>query len=168
MKLVGANEQAEAVAADRLAGTVNYFIGNDPGQWRTGVPTYAKPTYRGVYRGIDVVYYGNQQQLEYDFVVQPGSSVETIGLRFEGAEQSSSTGTASSELRVDGGVIRQDKPYIYQVVDGKRHTIAGGYVLDESSQVGFDVGPYDTRLPLVIDPMLVYSTYLGSSLPDQR
>jgi hypothetical protein len=161
MTLVGANEQAKAVALEALPGRVNYFVGGDPEKWRAAIPTYAKTTYREVYRGIDVVYYGNQQQLEYDFVVRPGADVADIAVRFDGAEHVAIDPNGDLLLDADGGVIRNRKPHIYQDVDGRRETIAGEYVLEDSSQVGFRVARYDATRPLVIDPVLAYSTFLG-------
>jgi len=117
MELVGANEGAQAAALEELPGKSNYFIGNDPKKWRTGVPTYAKVKYQSVYPGVDLVYYGNQRQLEYDFVVAPGADAKAIRLKFDGAEKLSVDGaTGDLVLKAGGGEVRFRKPTVYQPV----------------------------------------------------
>src|SRR5262249_48802028 len=116
------------------------------------------------YPGIDVVYYGNdQQQLEYDFVVAPGADVGQIGLRFTGAQSLEANGTGDLVLHTPGGNVVQRAPVVYQDEDGVREAVSGHFVLDGSGQVGFAVGPHDPGQALVIDPVLSYSTYLGGS-----
>lgn len=161
MNLVGARSGAVPVATSELPGKVNYLLGNDPSRWLTDIPTYGKATYREVYPGIDVVYYGTRGQLEYDFVVRPGASPQSIALRFDGAKRIDIDAKGDLVLKTAAQVIRNHKPRIYQVVDGREHVIAGGYVRRDGSQIGFDVGPYDATRPLVIDPVLVYSTFVG-------
>ena len=166
MILVGADAHAKAATTAELPGKTSYFVGSDATRWRTGVPTYAKATYRDVYPGIDVAYYGNQRELEYDFIVHPGSAPDTVRLRFEGADRVELDASGELLLHTGGGVIRKGKPHIYQVVEGGRREIPGGYVLSETSQVSFEVGGYDHTRALIIDPTLVYSTYLGGSAED--
>src|SRR5947207_3244695 len=163
MKLVGANQAAKVTALDELPGKSNYFIGNDPKKWRTDVPTYGKVKYEGVYPGIDLVYYGNQRQLEYDFVVAPGADPNRIVLGFQGAERLEINAEGELVLHAAGGAIRQRVPVIYQEINGVRTKIEGRYVLKDAHRVGFQVAAYDQSRPLVIDPTLVYSTYLGGS-----
>ena len=163
MTLVDANANAEVAATEALPGTANYLLGNGPTRWRTRIPTYARVMYEDVYRGIDVVYYGNQQQLEYDFIVRPESSPDAISLRFDGADRMELDDRGDLLLHAAGGTLRQGRPQVYQVIDGRRREIASSYLLHDSSQVGFDIGEYDTSQPLVIDPILVYSTYLGGT-----
>ena len=139
----------------------NYFIGNDPDKWRTNVPTYAKVQYQDVYPGVDLVYYGNQRQLEYDLVVGPGADPAAIALSFEGVKGLRIDAQGDLVLDTPGGEVRQHKPLVYQEVDGVRREIAGAYVLNAERQVGFQVAAYDASQPLIIDPVLVYSTYLG-------
>jgi beta-propeller repeat-containing protein len=161
MALVGSGP-ARAAGEDEFPAKANYFIGNDPGKWHRGVPTFAKVRYAGVYPGIDVVYYGNQRQLEYDFIVSPGADPGAITLAFTGA----SVGIEKSGdlvLAAAGGHVSMHRPRIYQEIDGTKLAVSGGYVKRAEGQVGFAVGSYDTERPLVIDPMLVYSTYLGGS-----
>ena len=165
MKLRNANPAAKVTGLDELAGTSNYFIGNDPAKWRTNVPTYAKVKYEGIYSGIDLVYYGNQRELEYDFVLQPGANPGAIRLGIDGA----------SKLRLDrgdlvlsspGGDVRLRRPYSYQEVNGTKREIRSYYVMNKKNEVGFRVASYDRDSPLIIDPVLAYSTYLGGSTDD--
>jgi hypothetical protein len=161
MSLVGSGP-ARAAAEDQLPGKVNYFLGNDAAKWRRDLPTFAKVRYPGVYPGIDVVYYGNQGRLEYDFIVNPGADPRAITLAFTGAR---------IDIDQDGGLVfamadgsmAMHRPYIYQEIGGTKRSIAGGYAKRADGRIGFAVGRYDTARPLVIDPVLLYSTYLGGS-----
>ena len=179
MKFVGANPAPQVVGVDELPGKNNYFIGNDPAKWRTNVPNYAKVKYESVYPGVDLVYYGNQRQLEYDFIVAPGKSVGAIKMFFDGAQTVRIDTNGDLIIRTAGGEIRQLKPVVYQEVGGIRQEVAGEYVLLRNHrqignrqsrrvgignpQVGFSIGAYDHSIPLVIDPTLIYSTYLGGT-----
>jgi hypothetical protein len=164
MQLLGANTTAQVVSSDELPGKVNYFIGNDPSKWRTNVPTYAKVKYENVYPGVDLVYYGNQEQLEYDFVLAPGADPSSIGLRFDGDEDA--TIDANGDLLLEAGGVRFQKPRIYQEFGDVRREIEGRYDLVAENTVHFAVGDYDHRRALIIDPVLTYSTYLGGSMVD--
>ena len=162
MSLVGANRTAEAAGIDELAGKVNYFIGNDPAKWRTDVPTFARVRYTEVYPGIDVVYYGNQKRLEYDFVVAPGRDARAIALEFAGAQKLELDATTGDLLvGVGDETIRQLAPVTYQETADGRREVVSRYALQDGGRVGFEVGDYDPSAPLVIDPVLQYSTYLG-------
>jgi Beta-propeller repeat len=161
MQLLGANTTARVVGSEELPGKANYFIGNDPSKWRTNVPTYAKVKYEDVYPGIDLVYYGNQGRLEYDFVVAPGTEPSSIGVRFQGPDKLKIAINGDLLLLAQG--VRFQKPLIYQVSAGVRKEIEGRYELVAENTVHFDIGDYDRSKPLVIDPALVYSTYLGGS-----
>ena len=163
MTFAGANPTPRVIGLEELPGKANYFIGNDSAKWRTNVPTYAKARYEHLYPGIDLLYYGNQRQLEYDFVVQPGADPRRILLGFQGADTLEVDAQGDLVLHTATGVIRQRKPLIYQEVDGVRKEIAGSYVVQGARQVGFQVAAYDKSRPLVIDPVLFYSTYLGGS-----
>ena len=164
MKLVGANLQPTVTGLEELPGRVNYFIGNDSTKWRTNILTYVKVKYGDVYPGVDLIYYGNQRNLEYDFVVAPGADPKTITLGFEGADKIE-VDSSHGDLMLDTAdrQIRLRKPLIYQEVDGVRKEIFGSYVLKDKHEVGFQVAAYDASKPLLIDPVLVYSTYLGGS-----
>jgi hypothetical protein len=177
MTLIGANPKPSVAGLEELPGKANYFIGNDPKKWHTNVPTYAKVIYKDVYPGIDLIYYGNQSQLEYDFVVSPGADPKAIKLAFEGTEKIEVDAQGDLILQTAGGQInfKMHKPLAYQVVNGVRKEISGSYVLNSKSaiknptsrSVSFQVATYDRSRPLVIDPVLSYSTYLGGSGIDQ-
>src|SRR5262245_6920468 len=167
MKLAGANPSAQAVGLDELPGKSNYFIGNDPKRWRTDIPTYAKAKFAAVYPGVDVVYYGAEgRQLEYDFVVAPQADPKAIKLRFEGADKIEVDKQGDLALSLNGKELRLRRPVIYQEKDGAKQEIAGGYKLTGKREIGFEIPAYDATRPLVIDPVLAYSTYLGGSGQD--
>src|SRR5882672_6446297 len=163
MSLVGATRDPQVSGLDELPGKANYFVGRDRSKWHTNVPTYAKVHYKNVYPGIDLVYYGNQRQVEYDFVVAPGSDPKKIVLDFKGVKNLDIDARGDLVLHAPGGDVRQHKPVVYQEIDGVRHEIDGHYAIKPGKRVGFQVAAYDTSRPLVIDPVLSYSTYLGDS-----
>ncbi len=163
MELVGANARARVVGEEELPGTVNYFLGNDPARWRTTVPTYGKVAYRDVYPGIDLVYYGNQRQLEYDFVLGPGADPRVIGLSFQGAQNLTLDAHGNLVLHTAGGDVVEHAPVVYQDGAEGQQAVAGRYVMLGQDRVGFQVDSYDASRRLVIDPVLSYSTYLGGS-----
>lgn len=161
MEFLGADAAARVVGENQMPGSVNYFLGNDPARWRTGVPTYARVRVADLYPGISLIHYGNQQHLEYDFVVGPGGDPAVIAIRFSGADQVTLDAQGNLILRLGTDEIRQPKPLIHQTVRGTRKEIAGGYRLTDAQTVKFEIAPYDHRLPLVIDPVLSYATYYG-------
>jgi len=163
MKLSGSNAVPQAKGATRLPGTVNYFIGRDATQWRTGIPTYSDVLYSGVYPGIDLHYYGNHHQLEYDFVLNPGADPRNIALNFDGAKALAIDNSGNLAMDSDAGKVTLLKPSIYQMVGGQKKPVRGGYVLRPNHSVGMELGAYDPTRSLVVDPVLVYSSYLGGS-----
>ncbi|MCK6474435.1 MAG: PKD domain-containing protein [Planctomycetes bacterium] len=163
MKLPGANAAPEARGLAELPGRIQYFKGTDPDGWRTGIPTYAKAQYAGVWPGIDLVYYGNEGLLEYDFVVAPGADARAIALDFEGAERIEVNDGGDLVLHTAAGPVVQRKPFAFQQVAGARRAVAADFELAENSRVTFRLGAYDATLPLVIDPTLLYSTFLGGT-----
>ncbi len=168
MRLVGAHPRPATVGEQELPGKSHYFIGNDPQKWRTNVPNYAAVRYRQVYPGVDLVYYGNEGQLEHDFVVAPGASPRAIRLRVEGADQVSLEENGDLRLLLAGRELRLLRPVIYQQEGAERRQIGGGYVLRARHEVGFQVGEYDRQKPLVIDPIVLsYSSFLGGNLDDE-
>ncbi len=163
MRLKGANPAPEVTGEEPLAARSHYFIGNDPDKWRTGVPSFGRVKYQAVYPGIDLVYYGNQSQLEYDFVVAPGADPRLIRLEFDGARKLRIDRRGDLVLEAGPGELRFHKPVVYQDISGSRKSVAGRFVRHGASQVGFALGAYEASLPLIIDPVLSYSTFLGGS-----
>jgi hypothetical protein len=146
-----------------LASVSNYFIGNDPTKWYSNVANYAAVRYEQIYPGIDWVFYGNSQKLEYDFVVAPHADPRRIRLQVEGADSLSMDEGGDLLIKMQDRILRQRKPVIYQTAaDGARHTIDGHYVL-ANGHFAFALGDYDRSRALIIDPAIVYSTYLGGS-----
>src|SRR5437870_3644449 len=166
MKLAGANPAPEVVGVGELPGKSNYFVGNDPKKWRANLPTYAKVEYRRIYPGVNLVYYGNQRQLEHDFVVSPGADPKAITLAFEGMDGVAIDALGDLVLRAAGSEVRLRQPVVYQEQNGQRAVIPTRYVLKAERQVSFEVAAYDATKQLIIDPVLAYSTYLGGSNSD--
>jgi len=163
LKLVGADPSAQVVGEEELPGQSNYFLGKDPGRWRTHIPTYARVRYRSLYPGVDLVYYGHQGQLENDFEVAPGVDPSRISLRIEGAEGMKVDAEGDLVLEVGGGEVRLHRPLAYQPSEGGKRWVTARYVLHSGNRVGWEVKDYDRRSLLVIDPVLSYSTYLGGT-----
>jgi hypothetical protein len=161
MRLLGTNTKAETHGVGELPGKTNYFVGADPEKWHKNIPTYAKVHYSNIYPGIDLMYYGQGRQLEYDFVLAPGADPGVIRLDFAGSERLRINQQGDLVVEANGAEIELLKPTVYQRVMGERREVAASYVLDEQ-RVGFTLGPYDDREPLVIDPVLSYSTYHGA------
>ena len=165
MKVLGAQSPARITGVDRQRGTRNYFSGSDRRQWRTDIPAYGSVRYSNIYPGIDLLYHDSQGELEYDFIVAPRVEPHAVRLGFEGVDIMQVDAAGDLVLQVAGRTIRQKKPTIYQEFDGRRLEIAGEYRLKGLREVGFEVAAYDHNRPLIIDPVLVYSTYLGSTTP---
>lgn len=163
MQLAGANQQSEMVGIERLAGHSNYFIGNDSSRWLRNIPQFGRVQYREVYPGIDLSFYGNQNRLEYDFEVSPGSDARQIELNFKGATNVSVASNGDLVLGLDDRELRFQSPHIYQKSSAGIQTIAGSFVLRGKNSAGFEVGPYDRSRTLVIDPVLAFSSYLGGA-----
>ena len=158
---VGSASLARPVGEQRLSGTLNYFRGRQSRRWVTKVPAYGRVRYQDVYPGISLVFYGSGGRLEYDWVVAPGADPSRISFRIDGTGKVAVDSAGDLVLRAPGGTARLKKPRIYQLVNAGREEIAGGYVLRGAQRVGFRLGDYDRTAPLVIDPVLSYSTYLG-------
>ena len=151
-----------------LPGVVNHIIGSDRTRWHTGVEQFARVRQAGVYDGIDLEFYGNQQRLEYDFLVAPGADPATIRVRFDGAERVEVDGSGDLLVHVPGGEpLRQQAPISYQVIDGTRHEVESRYVTLGANDVGVAVGAYDRAEPLTIDPVLIYSTFFGGTAQER-
>jgi RHS repeat-associated protein len=183
MALVGASANASVTTEEPLAGKVNYMVGSDANSWRTGVSSFGQIAYTNVYSNIDLKFYGNQNQLEYDFIVRPGGDVNRIAVRYEGVGKLDLTAKGELELGGAGGngngsgngnadneKLVQPAPVIYQTIGGSRVSVTGEYVLrgtGNNREVGFRItGNYNRDYPLVIDPLLSYSTYLGGDYAD--
>src|SRR6266568_9498020 len=166
MTLLGANAQPRVEGLEQLPGTVNYFVGNDPSQWRSAIPTFAQVKYHQVYPGVDLVYYGNQRQVEYDFLVGPHADPARIAIDFAGAERLELDEKGDLIAELDGGTVRWHKPVAYQQTEAGRQEVAAKFALNNRREVGFELGAYDASRPLIIDPQLVYATYLGGSGSD--
>jgi Carboxypeptidase regulatory-like domain/Beta-propeller repeat len=163
MTILRSNGAPRIEGLDELAGSSNYLIGNDPDKWQINVPNYARVKYTDVYPGVDLLYYGNQRQLEYDFVVAPGASPSSIRLAFRGVQSTHVDARGDLVLRVVGGEIRQRKPVVYQETGGVKEYVEGRYLLKGRHEVGFEIAAFDASKPLVIDPILVYSSILGGA-----
>jgi hypothetical protein len=161
LKVIGANPASKLEGVDQLPGHSNYFTGNDPAKWHINVPNYPRVIQRNVYSGVDIVYYGKQENLEYDFIVAPGAKPEVITVEFAGAQKMRVGKQGDVVLTTPIGEVRQHRPVVYQEIDGARREIAARIVVKGKHQVGFKVGAYDRTKPLVIDPVLSYSTYFG-------
>src|SRR5437899_1332050 len=167
IRFVGANPVPAVVGVGELPGKSSYFVGNDPKKWRANVPTYAKVEYRDVYPGVNLVYYGNQRQLQDDFVVSPGADSKAITLAFDGVDGAAIDGLGDLVLRADGSEVRLSKPVVYQEHDGRRAVIPTRYVLKAERKAAFEVAAYDVTQSLIIDPVLAYSTFLGGGASDR-
>ncbi len=161
MSLVGAARAPKAELLEPTGGLSNYFIGNDPAQWHSKIPQYRKLKYKGVYPGIDLVYYGKQGKLEYDFNVQPGADPSQIELRHAGMENAAIDADGDLVFSVPGGgKLRQLRPLAYQMKDGKRSAVAVDFRLAGRGHVRLDVGKYDRKIPLIVDPVFAYLEYI--------
>jgi hypothetical protein len=171
MRLEGANSSALVSGTSPLPGKSNYFIGNDRSKWRSGIPQFARVQYQAVYPGVDLVYYGNQGQLEYDFRVAPGADPKQIALSFTGASaRINSEGSGDLVLSTANGDVRFHAPHVYQPAapesgntsGNAEKTVAGSFRQLADNKIGFTIGDYDHSRELVIDPILSYSTFLGA------
>jgi len=166
LQAIGANPAPHVSGVDRLDSTSNYYVGNDQSKWRRNVAHYARVKYDSIYPGVDLVYYGNQQQLEYDYVVTPGADPNSIQLAVDGARKLRIDNKGDLVLQTAHGALYHHKPVIYQDVNGTRREIAGSFLL-HGNLVSFRVGDYDHSKDLVIDPSLVFLSYLGGSGTDE-
>jgi uncharacterized protein (TIGR03437 family) len=163
VRVVGSNADAGLRGAQLLPGKANYFHGKDPAKWRTDIPTYARVEQPGVYPGIDLVYYGNQRELESDFVVAPGADLSRIRLAYDGVDGIAVDSGGDLVLQTRLGEIRQHSPVVYQEIDGVIRKVPAAQVVTGQNEVGFQVRDYDASRPLIIDPTISYGTLLGGS-----
>lgn len=160
LKLVGANPSVCAVASDPLVTRVNYMIGKDRSQWHTNIPTFGDIAYQNVYDGIDIDYHSNQSRLEYDFIVNPGAEPKTIRMALQGMSGMKLDRHGNLVLQTAAGDVTQHAPVAYQIHNGVRETVPARFRLFNDNAIGFRIGKYDSSLPLVIDPVVSYGTYL--------
>ncbi|HEU0005372.1 MAG TPA: SBBP repeat-containing protein, partial [Terriglobia bacterium] len=164
---MGANPEPRVKGSDLTLAKSHYFLGNDPHNWKANVPHYAKVGYNGVYPGVDLVYYGNEGQLEYDYVLAAGVDPSVITLGFKGVEELSIGANGDLLIASEAGEVCLKKPRAYQWSEGSARPVASAYSIKGEHQIGFELGAFDPSLPLVIDPVLTYSTYLGGSEDDR-
>lgn len=162
MNFVNFNSNTKISAADELESKSNYFIGPNSSSWFSGVANYSRVEYKDIYPGINAIFYGNNNQLEYDFLVSPGSDPDAINLSFEGANKIETDSEGNLIISIGSEIIKFQKPYAYQEINSVRTDIKTEYEV-KNNQVNFIVSEYDKNVPLIIDPLLVYSTYLGGS-----
>ncbi|MGI9103240.1 MAG: choice-of-anchor D domain-containing protein [Terriglobales bacterium] len=163
-RFAGANADARVTGMDELPGKSNYLLGRDPAQWHSGIPSYRKARFADLYPGVDLICYGRENELEYDFVLAPNAAPASIIFTIEGAERLERNPVGDLVLHItSGGEMVMRKPVAYQVVDGIRRLVPASFVIATKNQIRFEVGDYDTAQPLVIDPVLSYSTYLGGN-----
>jgi hypothetical protein len=168
LTFVGANPDPVVAGRGRLESVSNYLLGSDPDRWFTGVPSYSRVSYRDLYDGVSLEYYANRAgELEFDLTLAPGVDPDRIRLSYSGADELRIDPSGALVLRAGGAQIRQAPPVVYQWVDGVKREVQGRYVLHGASQVGFALATYDRSIPLVIDPVVTYSTYLGGSGDDE-
>jgi uncharacterized protein (TIGR03437 family) len=168
MKLAGRQSRSKLRAEQSQAARSNHFLGNDPSRWQTGVPHYSRVRDSAVYQGIDLVYYGAQGSLEYDFVVSPGADPRRIELEFSGQQSLSIDEDGHLVLEISHRTLRYEKPQLYQEHGTRRVAVSGRYERRGPRRVGFEVAAgYDPTRPLIIDPVLSYSTFLGDTDDDQ-
>lgn len=163
MKFVDAAASASVAPEGRLQGVSNYFIGSDSSRWQRGVPHFGRIRYRSVWRGIDVVFHGRDQELEYDFAVSPGADPSAIRLTYANAGGLRIDASGALTIETGDGTVAQRLPEIYQEADGIRKAVRGSFVIEGDREVRFQVGTYDKRRTLVIDPTITFSTYIGGT-----
>jgi hypothetical protein len=167
MSLANANQAPQMSGEEEHAGKLNYLNGADESRWHKNVALFSRVRYEQVYPNIDLVYYGNQQQLEYDFVVKPGGDPRRIKLKFEGADRLRIAKNGDLVLSIDGGEVRLQRPVIYQLNEqGERREVEGRFKLRGRDEVRFQLKRYDKGRALIIDPVLTYSTYVGGGAQD--
>ena len=166
MRLLQASPRPEMQGLAALPGRHNYYIGNDPKRWRTNIPTFGKVVSKDVYPGIDMVYHGTAGQLEYDFIVAPDADPHAIRLAFTGNDAMAVTAQGDLLLKVGGEQVVHRAPYAYQTVGNTTVPVNARYVI-RGRTASFELGRYDHTRPLIIDPALIYASYLGGTGDDE-
>jgi uncharacterized repeat protein (TIGR01451 family) len=166
ISLKGAQDHPAIEGVGPSQSSVSYFMGNDQSQWHPSVPTFAKIIYHDAYPGVDLVYYGNQRQLEHDFVVKPGADPSRISLTFKGSDRLEISEDGSLVVHLGGSLAKWRPPVAYQIGSTGKQTVTASFVINDRNEVGFQLGNYDKNQSLVIDPVMVYGTLLGGSGDD--
>jgi hypothetical protein len=166
LKFIGSNQKPAIAGVSETQSKSNYFIGDDSKKWKTNIANFERVKYKDIYHGIDLVFYGKQGVLEYDFIVSPGVNPAQIKIEIDGAENVRIDESGNLGIETRGELVEFRAPVIYQMEDNFKKSIDGRFCLNENNRVSFDLGPYDDALPLIIDPQLVYSTYLGKFAND--
>jgi uncharacterized protein (TIGR03437 family) len=165
-RLIGADPEAQVSGADVLGATTNYFQGNQPGAWKTGIHSYGRVKYSSVYPGVDMMFHGREGLLEYDFLVHPGADPKAIEWRLNGADEVRVDDAGDLVVSTLRGEIRWKKPEIYQGDANQRISVEGRFALRGENRVSFEIGAYDRSRDLVIDPVLAFSTFMGGTGQD--
>jgi hypothetical protein len=166
LQAVDADPRATARGVDRLPGVVNHLVGNDPGAWRTGIRTYRSTVTSGVWPGVDLTWHGQGNSFEYDLTLAPGADPAAARFDITGARSVSVTPTGDLAVRSAAGLLTQRAPVAYQMRDGQRQPVDAGYRKLGAHRIGFRVGPHDPTRPVVIDPTLWWSTFVGGPADD--
>jgi len=167
MTLVGARPDSKPEGLDRVSATTSYFIGKNPRKWRHAIPNYGRVRYPKVYPGVDVVYYGKQRQLEFDLELAPHANPNVIRLALSGADQTSIAPNGDLLIRVKSKKIALHQPIAYQQnASGEKLPVSVKYRKLDAGVVGIELASYDRSRPLVVDPILTFSTYFGGSVID--
>ena len=162
LKWIGANPRAQMTAEHPLPGRINYLIGRDPSQWHTGIPTYGRVRYRGLFPGVDAVFYGKEGEIEYDLVLAPGVNPAKISFALDGSSSLQIANNGDLVLKLQNAEVRQSKPIVYQEYNGVRRWLSAHYVIHSNQTASYEIAGLDPKLPLVIDPTLSYSTFASS------
>ncbi len=162
-KFKGANPAAKVTGSEKLQTISNYLVGNDPAQWHSSIPNYSRVQYQSIYPGVNVVFYGNHGRLEYDIDVAPGVDPRIIQMQFDDPQGIKLNRAGNLVLHAGKNEIALGQPVAYQETNGTRRTVAANYVLNGHSEVAIALGDYDRNKPLIIDPAIMYSTYLGGT-----
>ncbi len=166
LSFVGADKNAEITSSAELTGRVNYFRGNDKTKWQSNIPTYGEVTYNNVYKNIDVKFYGTNSNIEHDIIVHPGGDYREVKFAYDGAQELKLNKRGDLEVSLSSGKITEKRPIVYQVVNGKKLFIDGSYMILSNNSYSYKVASFDGTRDLVIDPVIVYSTYLGGNKDD--
>jgi len=166
LKWIGAKRDVQIAPESPLAGRVNYLVGSDPAKWHTDIPTYARVRYRQIYPGVDAVFYGKEEEIEYDLEVAPSTNLDALRFTFEGAASMHCARNGDLVFSVGNRTVRQRLPKVYQDSTTGRRLLAANYVIHPDKTVSYRVSGVDRNRSLVIDPVLSYSTLLGGSGDD--